>query len=201
RLAGAKGMPAVAGMPGVPARPGAPGAAGAAPAAGAKGAAAAPLDDGRAPMPRRLYPVPAVLELGRDLERVFTNPDGTAKPEARQALEEQIREMLSEDIGLSFPAVSLRIENPHLRPNEYAVVLFDATVARGAIGADQALALADPDTAKSRGLTAAAMKIPWSRANACAIPAAEVAKATEAGIRVLPADKVIVNHVLVTLRR
>jgi type III secretion protein V len=199
RLAAARGAVgfagAMAGTPGV-AAPGAP--AGAAP--GAKpGAPGAPLDDKA--MPKRLYPVPAVLELGRDLERMFTNADGTARPEQRQMLEEQVREMLSEETGISFPAVSLRIENPQLRPNEYAIVVFDATLARGAITPDLALALADVETCTSRGIKATAMRIPWSRASACAISIVDLDKATEAGIRTLSADKMIVNHVLVTMRR
>jgi type III secretion protein V len=199
---GVLSFPRLAGGP-TAALAGAPAAGGAPAAAGkpAAGGAAAPLDDGKAPMPKRLYPVPAVLELGRDLERLFTNADGTARPEQRLVLEDQIREMLSEETGISFPAVSLRIENPQMRPNEYAVVVFDATLARGTINPDAALALADVETAKSRGLSATAMRIPWSRATACVIPIAEVAKAQEAGIRSLPADKMIVNHVLVTLRR
>jgi type III secretion protein V len=199
RLAAAKAAGfagAMAAAPGA-AAPGAP--AGTAP--GAKpGAPGAPLDDGKA-MPRRLYPVPAVLELGHDLERMFTNPDGTARPEQRQLLEEGVREMLSEETGISFPAVSLRIENPQLRPNEYGVVVFDATLARGAITPDLALALADAETCASRGIQATAMRIPWSRATACAISIVDIDKATEAGIRTLSADKMIVNHVLVTLRR
>jgi len=142
-----------------------------------------------------------VLELGKDLERLFTNEDGTAKPEARKALEDGVREFLSEEMGMTFPAVSLRIENPHLRPTDYAIVLFDAPIARGSISPGQALALADMESATSRGLTPTAMKIPWSRAVGVAIPADQIRKATEAGFRVLPADKVILNHVMVALRR
>jgi len=177
------------------------GAGGTSTAVTAKRSGAATAADEREPLPRRLYPIPAVLELGRDLEPLFLNADGTARPEIRKALDESIRDSLAEEIGIPFPAVSLRVENPHLRPTEYAIVLFDAPVARGAIGREQALALADSDVAAQRGLSAAPMLIPWSRATACALPAAEAAKAQESGIRVLTADKVILNHVMVTLRR
>ncbi len=177
-------------------------AAAAAPGGGLAGKKPGP---GEAPQlgsfPKRLYPPPAVLELGKDLERLFTFEDGTARPEARKALEEGVREFLSEEMGMTFPAVSLRIENPHLRPTDYSIVLFDAPFARGSIAPGQALALADIESATSRGLNATAMKIPWSRAVGVVIPAEQTRTATEAGFRVLPADKLILNHVMVALRR
>src|SRR6185312_11978417 len=94
----------------------APAAAQAAIAAGKKGGPGDVSQLGS--FPKRLYPPPAVLELGKDLERLFTHEDGTARPEARKALEEGVREFLSEEMGMTFPAVSLRIENPHLRPTD-----------------------------------------------------------------------------------
>ncbi|HEY7116349.1 MAG TPA: flagellar biosynthesis protein FlhA, partial [Tepidisphaeraceae bacterium] len=83
--------------------------------------AAAPADEDRSLLPRRLYPIPVILELGRDLEPLFTTPDGAALPDARQAIEISVRALLSDETGIPFPPVSFRIDNPHLRPTEYAI--------------------------------------------------------------------------------
>ncbi|HEY7120125.1 MAG TPA: FHIPEP family type III secretion protein, partial [Tepidisphaeraceae bacterium] len=48
---------------------------------------------------------------------------------------------------------------------------------------------------------AAVARVPWSRAEACIIPSGESSAAQEAGIRVLSAERVIFNHLLVILRR
>jgi type III secretory pathway component EscV len=80
-------------------------------------------------------------------------------------------------------------------------MLFDAPVARGTIAPSQVLALCDSQTATSRKLEAAAARVPWSRAEACIIPSGESALAQESGIRVLSAERVIFNHLLMVLRR
>ena len=151
-------------------------------------------------MPRRLYPLPIVLEVGRDLEGLFTD-SGKEKPDIRRQLEESVRGFLAEEMGLAFPPIRLQIDNPHLRPSEYSVLIFDAPVARGLMGAKQGMVLCDLKTAETNKLSAQAMRIPWSRAEASVIPMEQAAQAQAAGLRVLPADRVILNHVLVTLRR
>ncbi|MEZ0265105.1 MAG: FHIPEP family type III secretion protein, partial [Phycisphaerae bacterium] len=180
------------------AAPGKPGESGATvPATGAPADAA----EDRGQLPRRLFPVPVILELGKDLERLFTTADGNALPDTRRALDESVRAMLSDQAGIPFPPVSLRIDVSHLRGNEYAILLFDAPVARGMASPTHAMALCDVATANSKGIEATQVRIPWSRAGACAIAATDAPQAQDAGIRTLAADRLILMHLMVVLRR
>lgn len=146
-------------------------------------------------------PLPIVLELNTELERLFLDDDGLERPEARQTLDVEVRQFLSTHTGVPIPPVNLRIDNPRLHPFEYGIVLFDGTVAHARLAPGVLIALCDVPTARQEGIEAEVATVPWSNAQVCAIDPNAREQADAAGIRTLTPFGVVIRHLRVVLKR
>ena len=146
-------------------------------------------------------PMPIVLELGAGLESLFLDETGQELTEVRQVLDTDIRQFLTNRLGVAIPPINLRMDNPHLQDFEYGIVFFDGMVAHQALVVDKIIAMCGPQDAQNAGLEFQKATVPWSRAEICAIDQQARDSAEAAGIRTLTPFGVLVEHLRIILSR
>ena len=164
--------------------------------------AAAPGEPGQANaavLPSSPFPVPLLLEFHPSLAPILTPREPQEKEQVNQLLVASWRR-LTEEMGLPYP--SLRIGFAvNLPVNSYSIRVFECAAAGGVTSPDQVALLTAAPTAAAKGLDATPIRLPWTTAAACAIPAAQAEQAIMQGFQTFTPRRQIFEHLTVVLRR
>jgi type III secretion protein V len=162
-----------------------------------------PPEEGPPPEGTVLPPhrIPVILELHPSITNLL-RPGEDPSSKRRFADEMRgLREALYEDMGVRYPGIRIRGSCSHLPTDSYSILIYESPVANCTFPPDQALVLADQKETQTLGFEVTPAKLPWSHQLACLIPTNDMERAISAGLQVLSARDVIMQHLAVVLRR
>lgn len=170
---------------------------------GGPGAPAPELEGEAAPSTETLppHPQPVVLELHSSITQLLAPGNDESERRAFENELREIRERLYQDMGLPYPPVQTFGNCAHLPENAYSLLIYECPVASCAFSPDQALAVCEEKDVRALGVEPTPARLPWSHIPACLVPADQTEPLRQQGLRVLGARDVILQHLVVTLRR
>ncbi|MBI2377842.1 MAG: FHIPEP family type III secretion protein [Deltaproteobacteria bacterium] len=146
--------------------------------------------------------VPIGLDLDPELSRVLgMGPDGSGPSELTDQLIPQLRDALYIDTGVAVPGVRVRPDVRGLDRYSFVIRIKDVPVARGAIGAEGLLAIAEPRDVRRLGITAKPIRHPLSRTMVSWVDGSSRELLEAAGIQVWTASGVVALHLASELRK